>query len=236
MRHAVFWLMVAVLTAFYCVLLPVLALPRRFLLFVVKSYLAVVLLLFRAVLGVSWTVLGDAAAASGPVLVAAKHQSALETLILQHVLDDPVIVLKRELLHLPLFGWVLRRLGHIGVDRGDGLEAARALRAAALAAHAQGRPVVIFPEGSRRAPGDPPSYKSGVDLLYAMLKSPCIPVAVNSGRVWPPTMTLPLGGTAAIAFLPAIAPNLPRAEFVSLLRTRIEEASARLLAEAGAAG
>lgn len=165
------------------------------------------------------------------MLVAAKHQSGFETLVLQYALRDPVIVLKRELLQLPLFGWVLRRLGHIGVDRDDGLEAARALRAAALKAHALGRPVVIFPEGSRRAPGDAPSYKSGVDLLYAMLKSPCIPVAVNSGKIWPPAATLPYPGHVAIAFLPAIPPNLPRSEFVTRLRTSIEEASELLLTE-----
>ncbi|MFO1131822.1 MAG: lysophospholipid acyltransferase family protein [Hyphomicrobiales bacterium] len=174
---------------------------------------------------------GDARIASGAVLVAAKHQSGFETLVLQYVLNDPVIVLKRELLELPLFGWVLRRLGHIGVDREDGLGAARALRAAALEAHAQGRPVVIFPEGSRRAPGDAPSYKSGVDLLYALLKIPCIPVAVNSGKIWPPAARLPQAGHITIAFLPAIQPNMPRSAFVKQLQTVIEEASELLLTE-----
>lgn len=228
-RHAAFWLAVAVTTAGYCLLLPALILPRHWLLAIVRSYLAFILLLFRGVLGVSWHVDGDAGLASGPVLVAAKHQSGFETLVLQYVLKDPVIVLKRELLQVPLFGWVLRRLGHIGVDREDGLEAARALRVAALDAHAQSRPVVIFPEGSRRAPGDAPSYKSGVDLLYAMLKSPCIPVAVNSGKIWPPGARLPQGGHVTIAFLPAIAPNLPRSAFVLQLRTAIEDASELLL-------
>lgn len=229
LRHAAFWLAVAITTAGYGFLLPALMLPRHWLLAIVRTYLAIILFLFRGILGVSWHADGDAGAASGPVLVAAKHQSGFETLILQYVLKDPVIVLKRELLQVPLFGWVLRRLGHIGVNREDGLEAARALRAAALEAHAQRRPVVIFPEGSRRAPGDAPSYKSGVDLLYVMLKSPCIPVAVNSGRIWPPGARLPQAGHITIAFLPAIPPKLPRSAFVVQLKTAIEEASELLL-------
>jgi 1-acyl-sn-glycerol-3-phosphate acyltransferase len=229
LRHALFWLAVAVLTACYCVLLPVMALPRRFLLSVVKSYLAVVLLLFQGVLGIRWQVVGNADAASGPVLVAAKHQSAFETLVLQYVLNDPVIVLKRELLQLPLFGWVLRRLGHIGVDREGGLEAARALRSEALKAHAQERPIVIFPEGSRLPVGRQANYKSGVDLLYRMLKCTCVPVAVNSGKVWPTTARLPRPGNIVMEFLPSIESDLSRADFAKRLENDIESATERLL-------
>jgi 1-acyl-sn-glycerol-3-phosphate acyltransferase len=153
----------------------------------------------------------------------------LETLILQYVLNDPAIVLKRELLSIPLIGWVLRRLGHIGVDRAGGLEAARGMRDAAMSAHREGRPVVIFPEGSRRSLGEAADYKSGVDLLYVLLKCPCVPVAVNSGRVLERNSLSPEPGRVTIEFLPLIDRGLPRAVFAERLKEDIEVATERLL-------
>ena len=226
--RATFWVVFVALTFLYSLMLPAIILPRRWVLAIIKTYLTAVFALIRRILGVRWDVAGNPASASGAVLVAAKHQSAFETLVLQYLLDDPVIVLKSELLAVPVVGWVLRRLGHIGVDRDGGLEAARALRSAALRAHAEGRPIVIFPEGSRRRVGEMADYKSGVDLLYMMLKCECVPVAVNSGRVWPPTSLLPCAGHIVIEFLPAIEPNLPRSAFVELLQREIETATARL--------
>ena len=167
----------------------------------------------------------------GPVLVAAKHQSALETLILQYALGDPAIILKRELLAIPLLGWILRRLGHIGVDRSGDLDEARRLIGEARRAHEEGRPVVIFPEGTRREVGAPPDYKAGVELLYGVLKAPCVPVAVNSGRVWSGRSLLPRPGRVVIEFLPVIEAGLPRATFGARLEREIEEATARLLQE-----
>jgi 1-acyl-sn-glycerol-3-phosphate acyltransferase len=208
-------------------MLPAIFLPRRAVLAIVKSYVGSILWLLASILKVSWSVRG--VVASGPVLVAAKHQSAFETLILQYVLGDPAIILKRELLAIPLFGWVLRRLGHIGVDRSGDLDAARRLLAAARRANAEGRPVLIFPEGSRRELGAAPDYKAGVELLYATLKAPCIPVAVNSGRVWPTKSLTPRGGHITIEFLPPIAPGIPRAAFGQRLQNDIEEATTALL-------
>lgn len=228
-RVACFWILVAVLTTVFSLLLPATVLPRRWVLAIVRAYLAVILMLLRFVLGVRWQISGDVAAARGPVLVAAKHQSAFETLILQYELGDPAIILKRELLSVPLFGWVLRRLGHIGVDRSGDIDAARRLLAAARKAQQEGRPVLIFPEGSRREVGAHPDYKAGVELLYAVLRAPCIPVAVNSGRVWPAKSLSPGRGRIMVEFLPAIASGLPRGAFRQRLQDDIEIATSRLL-------
>lgn len=229
MRVLVFWTLVSALTLIYCVLIPAIALPRQSVLRIVKSYLAALFFLLRGVLGVNWHATGNVSVASKPVLVAAKHQSAFETLILQYLLEDPVIVLKKELLAIPVVGWVLRRLGHIGIDRGGGLEAARKLRDAALVAHIAGRPVVIFPEGSRRAIDASAEYKSGVDLLYMLLKCECVPVAVNSGLVLKTSSLTPTPGHITIEFLTAIAPGLPRADFAQRLQGDIEHATEQLL-------
>jgi 1-acyl-sn-glycerol-3-phosphate acyltransferase len=227
--RVVFWASVGILTAAYCLLLPALLLPRTWVLAIVRSYLASILWLLRALFGLRWSIAGDWRKAQGPVLVAAKHQSAFETLILQYQLGDPAIILKRELLAIPIFGWALRRLGHIGVDRSGDLEGARQLLAAAKKAHQEGRPVLIFPEGSRRQVNAPPDYKSGVELLYAVLKAPCVPVAVNSGRVWPTRSLTPGSGQIVIEFLPPIEAGLPRVAFGERLEREVEEATARLL-------
>jgi 1-acyl-sn-glycerol-3-phosphate acyltransferase len=229
LRLALFWLLTGLLTLAYALLLPAIVLPRPMVLAIVRSYLAAVLFLLRRVIGLRWEIRGDAAAARRPVLVAAKHQSAFETIILQHVLADPAIILKRELLRVPLWGWVMRRLGHIGADRSGGLESARLLLAAARHSNGAGRPVLIFPEGSRRSAGAEPDYKPGVELLYGALGAPCVPVAVNSGRVWPARSLSPRPGRIVVEFLPPIPPGLTRAAFRKQLAEDIERATSRLM-------
>jgi len=228
LRLAGFWLCTSTVTIVYMVLLPALMLPRRYVVAIVNSYLGIILRLLRVVTGLSFEVRGLSARSCGPTLIAAKHQSALETLVLQHALGDPAIILKSELLALPIIGSILRKMGHIGVDRSGDLDAARSLLSAAQAAHHAGRPVVIFPEGSRRQVGAPPDYKAGVGLLYSALKAPCWPVAVNSGRQWPAGTVLPSPGHAVIAFLPPIEPGLRRDMFVRRLEHVIEEGTASL--------
>lgn len=229
MRLGLFWAAVVVLTILYALLLPALFAPRHWVVAVVRSFLRVVLWLLRSILGVRWETRGDLGAARGPVLVAAKHQSGFETLILQYVLGDPAIILKRELLKIPLFGWTLKKLGHIGVDRSGDLEGTRRLLEAARKAHRAGRPVVIFPEGSRRDVGAPPDYKAGVEVLYAVLKAPCVPVALNSGLIWPGKSLAPAPGSIVLEFLPPIAPGMPRIAFGQRLQADIESATNRLV-------
>lgn len=228
LRHAGFWICMVALTMIYMVLLPALMLPRRYVVAIVNSYLGIILGLLHVVGGLSFEVRGLSVQSRGAALIAAKHQSALETLVLQYVLGDPAIILKSELLVLPIFGSILRKMGHIGVDRSGDLDAARSLLAAAQAAHQAGRPVVIFPEGSRRQVGAPPAYKAGVGLLYSALKAPCCPVAVNSGRQWPGGSLLPFPGHAVIAFLPPIEPGLRRDIFVRRLEQDIEQGTTAL--------
>jgi 1-acyl-sn-glycerol-3-phosphate acyltransferase len=232
LRFCAFWLLTLLITAVYALALPGLVLPRKTVLAVVKSYVWLELQLLRLIAGLRWEIIGDEAVARGPVLVAAKHQSAFETLLLQLILGDPAIVLKQELLRLPMFGWTMRRLGHIGVDRAGDAEAARKMLGAARVRHGEGRPILIFPEGSRREPGAAPDYKPGVDLLYATLKIPCVPVALNSGRLWPARSLFPGPGMITVSFLPPIAPQLPRAIFKQKLIDDIEQATEQLLAEA----
>jgi 1-acyl-sn-glycerol-3-phosphate acyltransferase len=121
----------------------------------------------------------------GPYLIAVKHQSMFETIEMLLFARVPIIVLKRELADLPLFGRLTRRYGVIPVDREAGAKALREMLADAKAAKATGRPVVIYPEGTRVAPGTSPPFRAGLAGLYRALGLPVVPVALDSGRLFP---------------------------------------------------
>lgn len=166
--------------------------------------------LARYILGISTRVEGMPP--QGPALVAVKHQSMYETLEILLMLDQPAMVMKRELADIPLWGWVVRRYGIIPIDRSGGAATLRRMMRAAEAAIAEGRPIVIFPEGTRVAPGERPPLKSGFAGLYRALKLPVVPVAVDSGRLWPRHRFVKRPGIVTMRFAPPIQTGLGRLE------------------------
>ncbi|MDA0702371.1 MAG: lysophospholipid acyltransferase family protein [Proteobacteria bacterium] len=169
-----------------------------------------------------------------PAILASKHQSAWDTIAFYRILEaDPVYVLKRELTWIPILGWYLRRIGMVPVDRKGGAAALRRMTAAARAILAQGRRIVIFPEGTRTAPGTRRPYHPGIAALYIASDMPVVPVALNSGQFWPRRGFLKRPGTITLRILPPIQPGLDRRAFVAELEGRIEEACAALTATPG---
>jgi 1-acyl-sn-glycerol-3-phosphate acyltransferase len=207
--------------------LPTLFLPRKALVRTSQAWSRVLLWGLKAIAGLTYEVRGEIP--KGAVLVAVKHMSMWDTLAFYMLLDDAVIVLKRELLAIPFYGWYVRKAHMIPIDRAAGANAVRQMAVRAREVAAAGRPIVIFPEGTRKKPGAVPAYKPGVAGLYSYAGLPCVPVALNSGQYW--TGFLKRQGTIVVEFLPAIPPGLPRAEFMRELQQRIESATARLVAE-----
>jgi 1-acyl-sn-glycerol-3-phosphate acyltransferase len=210
--------------------LPTLVLPRAALLRVASWWAKTNILLMRLVCGIKVEFRGAEKIPKGPLLVASKHQSMWETISLLHFFDAPFFVLKRELRRIPLFGLFLIKADMIAIDRKAGGRALMAIMKRAIAEVRRGRQFVIFPEGTRTAPGAPPDYKRGVVQIYADCGVPCLPVALNSGLFWPRRTFMRYPGTLVVEFLDPIPPNLPREEFFNRLRSVIEEASDRLVA------
>jgi 1-acyl-sn-glycerol-3-phosphate acyltransferase len=157
----------------------------------------------------------------GACLVACKHQSMFETLEMILMLDEPATVLKRELSDIPLWGWVTRRYGVIPIDRKGGATALRGMMRAAEAAIAEGRPIVIFPEGTRVPVGETPPLQPGFAGLYRVLKLPVVPVAVDSGRLWPKGRFVKRPGVVTMRFLDPIDSGLPRKEIEARVHAAI---------------
>lgn len=167
----------------------------------------------------------------GGVLIAAKHQSTWETFALVTMLADPTFIIKRELMWIPFFGWCAWRAGMIPIDRRGGKAAIDMMTAHVRKALADGRQIVIFPEGTRRPAGAPPRYKMGVAHLYAACNVPCVPIALNSGLFWPRRRLIRLPGTVRVEVLDPIAPGHDRDAFLAQLEHGIETATARLIAD-----
>jgi 1-acyl-sn-glycerol-3-phosphate acyltransferase len=168
----------------------------------------------------------------GALLVAGKHQSIWETFAILTLLDDPCVVLKRELLFIPFSGWFGLKLRAIGIDRSAASQALRKMVKQAKREVAEGRQIVIMPEGTRKAPEDPPDYKPGAAALYGQLGVACVPFGLNAGVFWPRRKFLRYPGTIVIEFLPAIPVGLKRAEFQRRLEEAIETSTNRLVAAA----
>ncbi len=174
--------------------------------------------LSRTVAGVRVRV--DGSLPETPCLIAVKHEAMFETIEMLHIADTPIIVLKRELADMPLFGWMTRRWGIIRVDREAGASAVRNLLNSARAARESGRPVVIFPEGTRVRHGQTPPLGAGFAALYRALGLPVVPIAMDSGRFW--GRSLPTGrGTVTFKVGEVIPAGLKREEIEKRVRAAI---------------
>lgn len=206
--------------------------PRRWAMEGLRQHALASLWLLRHIAGTKMEVRGREHLPEGACLIVSKHQSAWDTFALVPLFRDPAIVLKDELKWIPFYGWFCVKFEHILVKRDRAAVALKAMLESAKTRIAQGRQVVIFPEGTRRAPGAPPDYKPGYVALYEGLGVTCVPLALNSGVYWPRRSLMRLPGTIVVEFLEPIPAGMPRKAFKAELERRLEAASNRLLAEA----
>jgi 1-acyl-sn-glycerol-3-phosphate acyltransferase len=167
------------------------------------------------------------------VLIAAKHQSFFDIILIVSAVPRPKFIMKRELIWAPILGWYALRIGCVPVDRGKRAAAIRQMMEGVARGAALPGQLIIYPQGTRVAPGAHRPYKIGTGHLYAQLGQPCIPAATNVGVFWPRRGILRRPGLAVVEFLPPIAPGLPVDAFMADLERTIEQASDRLMAEAG---
>ncbi|KAA2236017.1 lysophospholipid acyltransferase family protein [Salinarimonas soli] len=211
--------------------LPLFVLPRIWFIRVAQAQARSSLWLLRVVAGVRLEVRGRERIPPGGLIVASKHQSLWETFALFTLFDDPAYILKRELMWIPVFGWFTIKGGMVPINRKAGGQALVEMNARAREEVARGRQIIIFPEGTRRAPGAEPGYKYGMAHLYASLGVPILPVALNSGLYWPRRRFIRRPGTIVIEVGEAIPPGLDRDVVFREVQARIEAMSGRLLVE-----
>ena len=233
LRSLVYNVLFYVLLVFWnIVAIPTFLMPRRAFMAVAKAWARSSVWLMRVVCNTRLEVRGLEKIPQGPLIVASKHQSMWETFALMPYFDAPLFIYKRELAWIPFFGWYLMKSGMIGVDRGGGMRSLMEMARRAPTESRSGRPLIIFPEGTRRPVGAEPRYKYGVAQVYVDCGVQCLPVALNSGLFWPRRTFMRYPGTLVVEFLEPLPPGLPKDEFLARVQAAIEDATGRLV-EAG---
>jgi 1-acyl-sn-glycerol-3-phosphate acyltransferase len=230
LRSALFNVLFFILTAL-CVLsgMFLLPLPRWLTRGYVKGWAHLILWLLRVICGIRLRVTGWENLPTGAAVIAAKHQSAFDTVVWLALLPDPVYVLKQELLKIPVWGTMAKKYGAVAVDRAGGASALKRMVREASAAAAKGSQIIIFPEGTRTAPGQRVPYLPGVVALGAAVGRPIVPVATDSGMFWGKRAFAKRPGTLTVAILPPLPQGLPRAALLARMQDVIETESERLL-------
>lgn len=181
-----------------------------------------VLVSLKWLVGLTYAERGQHNIPDEPCLIIANHQSTWETLAFLILFPDVAIIAKQELLTIPVFSWFLRKSPMILIDRESGSKAIRKMVDESQAALAQGRSVLIFPEGTRKPVSEPIEFKRGVELLYAKLDRPVLPVALNSGHFWGPDRPFKQAGTISVSYLNPIQPGLPGNELTRKVEQLLE--------------
>ncbi len=207
----------------FVIALPTLVLPSKATLICGKILAHIIIFLLRFILGVKVTFSGiENLKKNERFFVASAHQSLLETFILQAPLQYPIFILKKELLKIPLFGWYLKKIGSIDIVRDtttkDNLNFFDKIK---NNIEISKRPLLIFPQGTRVKFGERPPFKKGAGRIYEALNLPCVPVALNTGRVWPKNSFLKYGHDIVISFLEPIGPGKDKNVFINDLEAKI---------------
>ena len=203
--------------------IPSLILPQKFVLFGGKLFGYWSMFCLKLFLNTKIKVKGrENIISKEKFFIAASHQSMFETFFLQTLFNSPKFILKNELLKIPVFGWYLRKIGSISVQRNkiskDNLGLLDKIKDSAMNSD---RPIIIFPQGTRVLPKDRAPFKKGVGRIYNELKIKCQPIAINSGTVWPKKGSLIKNKTITITILKAIEPGLDPIEFTNLIEKQI---------------
>jgi 1-acyl-sn-glycerol-3-phosphate acyltransferase len=222
----------AVLVFWAIVALPTFLMPPRAMLTIAGWWANSTLFLMRVICNIKVEFRGVEKIPKGPLVIASKHQSFWETFTLLGFFDRPIFILKRQLIYIPVFGQFLTKTGMIAIDRSAGVKALLDMTRRARDAVRSGCQLVIFPEGTRRAPGARPDYKTGFAQIYSACGVQCLPVALNSGLFWPRRTFMRYPGTLVVEFLDPLPPGLPKDEYITRVRNAIEEATGRIV-EAG---
>lgn len=227
------WFYVTLLV-FGLLAMPISLFSRSFAMSAVKSFCNVQAFGLWLFCGITTEVRGREHLPKGPGLIAMRHQSTYDTLAPFIFIDNPAFILKRELLKAPVFGVYAKRVG-IPIDRDGGVKTMKLMLAAAKAGMASGQQIIIFPEGTRQLPDTPLDVKPGVIFMYNDLGVPCVPVALNTGLCWQGKGFLRKPGKVIFEVLPPIEPGLKRAEFTARLKSALDPATEKLVAEGRAA-
>ena len=207
----------------FIVALPTLILPAKFTLYCGKFLAYYIILILRLVLNTKVVFHGvENLRKVEKFFIASAHQSMFETFVLQAPLDFPVFILKKELLRIPLFGWYLKKIGSIAIIRETTTkENLNFFDKIKNTMQKNNRPLLIFPQGTRVKFDDRSPFKKGVSRIYESLKIPCIPVALNSGTIWPKNSFIKYPGDIHISFLEPIEPGLEKTIFLKILEEKI---------------
>ena len=229
-RSFIFTVAFVFLTAFVCISAVVLfPFPRKYLISYITWWSRSCLWLSRVLVGIKLVVKGkENLPKEGGYIIACKHQSAFDTVIFHSLVNAPAYIFKIEMAKVPFMGWTMKKMGCIAVDRKGGTRAMRNMFENAKQKLAEGKTVVIFPEGTRRAPEDEPLYNPGVAMIYDHTKAEVVPAAINSGYLWPKNSFLKRAGTVTLEFLPPIKPGMEKRAFLDKLQQDIEGACSRL--------
>lgn len=229
-RSLVFVALFYLWSALIClVMIPLFILHRRWVMRGLSIYSHGISLLLGAICGIRVERRGTEHMPTGPAVMACKHLCMFDIFGQFKWLPNFCFVMKKELVNMPFLGWYALKAGMIVVDRDGQATALKKLVRDAVDRLRDGRQVVIFPEGTRGAPGEAGDYKPGIAALYRELGLPVYPIATNSGVHWPAHGFLRRPGTIVFEYLEPIPPGLKRAEFMRTLEERIETASNRLL-------
>ena len=203
--------------------IPTLFMPSKFVLYLGKFLAHYIVFILRLILNTRVVYHGlENLKKVEKFFVASAHQSMFETFVLQGPLNFPVFILKKELLHIPLFGWYLKKIGSIEITRGittkKNLDFFDKIN---KTVKKNNRPLLIFPQGTRIKFGDRSPFKKGIGRIYKSLNLPCIPVALNSGKIWPKNSFMKHGGDIHVSFLSPIMPGKNKNEFVKEIEDKI---------------
>ncbi len=207
---------------------PLLLFPKKVYIWIPHAWSSWVSWILKKIVGISYSIKGKQYIPHEPVLLAIKHQSAWETLALNHILPAPVYILKKELTYIFPFGIYLKKAGMIPLDRRGTIASLKAMISLSKQRIQQGKSIIIFPEGTRSKPGSHNPYKKGIYTLYKHLQVPVVPVALNSGVYWPRRTFMKYPGTITVEFLPPIPPGWDEDKFMAHLEKTIETASLKL--------
>ena len=228
-RSILFYILLSLWTIFMgMVCIPFLVLPSNFLIKPTKFWIWGIFILLKYICKVTHEIQGKENIPSKAVLVASKHQSAFETFALFYYLPKTTFIHKKQLYFIPIFGQYLKKINMISIDRAGGASAMRKMLKETREKVEKGFFVIIFPEGTRKRPGEKPDYKSGFVGIYNKMNTQILPVALNSGKYWPKYSFIKKPGHITIKFLDLIPSNLERTEILKSVEHKIEKETSKI--------